>query len=70
MKRYPPVNPKQAALIILAAVILWVPMSLFIAYAIRTNMPERRFAAVAAINLPVGVGLLIFIYRRWISKVK
>ncbi len=60
---------KQKLLIIVVAVALWAPMVLFFAL-YSDRLSERQNAAVAAVNLLCGVGLLILISKKWISKVK
>ena len=64
-----PLTIKQKILIIVVAVALWLPMILFFAL-YSDRLSERQNAAVAAGNLLVGVGLLILISKKWISKVK
>lgn len=64
-----PLTIKQKLLIILVAVALWLPMILFFAL-YSEGLSERQNAAVAAVNLLFGVGLLILISKKWISKVK
>jgi len=60
---------KQRLLIVVIAAVLWLPMILFfITYSDRLS--ERQNAAAAAVNLLFGVGLLILISRKWISKLK
>jgi hypothetical protein len=64
-----PMNAKQAALIIAVAVILWVPMLSFILFFSDSYSP-RQIAAIGAVNMLIGVPLLIVIYRRWIRTVR
>ena len=64
-----PLTIKQKILIILVAVALWLPMILFLAL-YSDRLSERQNAAVGAVNLLFGVGLLILISKKWISKVK
>ncbi|MGB7264062.1 MAG: hypothetical protein WBC92_01020 [Terracidiphilus sp.] len=44
-------------------------MAIFFVY-FSNGFSERQMALVAAVNLAAGVGLLIFISRRWIAKMK
>jgi hypothetical protein len=60
---------KQKVLILVTAAVLWLPMILFF-ITCSDRLSERQNAAVAAVNLLFGVGLLILISRKWISKVK
>ena len=64
-----PLTVKQRVLIVGVAAILWLPMILFFA-SYGDRLSERLNAAVAGVNLFLGVGLLILISRKWISKVR
>ena len=64
-----PLSVKQKLLIIATAVALWLPMILFFAL-YSDRLSERQNAAVAAVNLLFGVGLLILITKKWIIKMK
>ena len=60
---------KQAAAIIAVAVILWIPMTGFIIF-YSQDFSDRQVAAIGAVNLVVGVSVLILAYRRWIRYLK
>jgi hypothetical protein len=62
-------NPKQAAAIIFVAAVLWVPMICFIIFYSQGFSP-RQIAAIGAVNLLIGVSLLIVVYRKWIRNLK
>ena len=64
-----PMNAKQATLIMLIVVILWLPMAAFLVF-YSGVYSQRQIALVALANIFVSVSLLIAAYRRWISKIK
>ena len=51
------------------AFFLYLPMLLFIIY-YRDVVSPRQFAAIAAVNLVVGVSLLALVSEKWIRKLK
>jgi drug/metabolite transporter (DMT)-like permease len=62
-------TPKQAVVIIFVAVVLWVPMICFIIFYGQRFSP-RQIAGIGAVNLLVGVSLLVVAYRKWIRHLK
>lgn len=60
---------KQAAWLLAIAALLWTPMTLFIIY-FSSGFSPRQMALVGAVNLLVGVPILILLYRNWISKIR
>jgi hypothetical protein len=60
---------KQKLLIVVTAFFLYLPMLLFIIY-YRDVVSPRQFAAIAAVNLVVGVSLLALVSEKWIRKMK
>jgi hypothetical protein len=64
-----PFSLKQKLLIVVTAFFLYLPMLLFIIY-YRDSVSPRQFAAIAAVNLVVGVSLLALASEKWIRKMK
>ncbi len=64
-----PFSLKQKLLIVATACFLYLPMLLFIVYD-RDAVSPRQFAAIAAVNLVVGVSLLALVSEKWIRKMK
>ena len=69
MARREPLTSKQKALIVAVAFLLFLPMTLFIAY-FRDSVSPREFAAIGLVNLVVGVSLLALVSEKWIRKMK
>jgi hypothetical protein len=69
MAKREPLTSKQKALIVAVAFLLFLPMTLFIAY-FRDNVSPRQFAAIGLANLIVGVSLLALISEKWIRRMK
>jgi hypothetical protein len=67
--RREPFTLKQKLMIVATAFVLYLPMLLWIIYYSDTLSP-RQYAALAAVNLVVGVSLLAFISEKWIRKWK
>jgi len=67
--RREPFSLKQKLLIVVIAFFLYLPMLLFIIY-YRESVSPRQFAAIAAVNLVVGVSLLALVSEKWIRKMK
>ena len=67
-----PLNWKQVLLILALLVIVWTPFTVFAILAEHEGwqFSDRQFASAGMVNLILGVGLLIFISRKWISKIK
>jgi len=60
-------NRKQAALLLVLGIVLWIPMTIFL-FRFADGYSDRQLAIIGAINLLACSGILIFSYRRGISK--
>jgi hypothetical protein len=69
---YQPVTGKQALLIVALTIILWTPGMLAVIFTVNGvwHVSDRQLSLFAPVNVIVGVGLLIWIYRKWISKIE
>jgi hypothetical protein len=66
---YPTPTLKQIAVILVLAAALWVPMTLFIIFESERFTP-RQTAGFGALNMIVGVTILVWSFRTWIQKIK
>lgn len=62
-----PATPKQATLAIATAAILWIPIAVFLIF-FHDKVSPRQIGLIGLLNLAVSVSLLVWIYRKWISK--
>jgi hypothetical protein len=69
---YQPVSGKQALLIIALTIILCAPGMLAVIFTVTGiwHVSDRQLSLFAPVNVIVAVGLLIWIYRKWISKIE
>jgi hypothetical protein len=69
LKTREPFSLKQKLLIVVSAFFLYLPMLLFIIY-YQDAVSPTQVAAIAAVNLVVGVSLLALVSEKWIRKMK
>ena len=65
-----PYSRKQWALFLTTLIILWIPMSCYLIFVVgqSEHVDVQQGVRAAALNLMVGVPLLIFITMKWILK--
>jgi hypothetical protein len=66
---YPTPTLKQTAVILALAAALWVPMTLFIIFESEKFNP-RQMAGLGALNMIIGVTILVWSFRTWIQKIR
>ena len=68
-RHYEPMNRKQAAILLVMGFVSWIPVTVFLMFFIKRLTP-RELGIVGLINMLIFVLLLIFVYRRWVSRIR